>query len=80
MYKNYLQRKSLDGLKCNGNAGLKWQRGCMFKVNVNLLILLIISSSKKCKTKETLTYIKSWHDILYTHNTGQKSSFSLRIS
>ena len=52
LYKNYLQRKSLDGLKCNGNAGLKWQRGCMFKVNINLLILLIISSSKNVKLKK----------------------------
>ena len=27
---------------------------------------------------ETLTYITSWYDILYTHNTAQKIKFSIK--
>ena len=31
----------------NDNNGLKWQRECIIKVNVNFYIFLIVSSSKK---------------------------------
>ena len=31
----------------NSNAGLKWQRGCMVKVNINLKILPNASSPKR---------------------------------
>ena len=34
-------------IPCNGNNGLKWQRGCKIKVNVNHQIFLIVSSLKK---------------------------------
>ena len=33
--------------RCTGNTGMKWKRGCMFKVNINLQILFIVSSSKR---------------------------------
>ena len=32
---------------CNGNTVMKWQCGCMIKVNINLQILEIVSSLKR---------------------------------
>ena len=32
---------------CNNNTGLKCQRECMVKVNINLQILFIVPSSKR---------------------------------
>ena len=39
--------KSMGWFLCNGNTGMNWQSGWMVKVNVNLQIFLIVSSSKK---------------------------------
>ena len=39
--------KSMGLFLCNSNKSLKWKRGCMVKVNINLLILLIVCSSKR---------------------------------
>ena len=39
--------KSMVWILFNDNNGLKWQRECMIKVNVNFYIFLIVSSSKK---------------------------------
>ena len=47
LYKNHpivLLCKSLGLGLFNGNAGLKWQHGCMLKVNFNLYILFIVST------------------------------------
>ena len=45
--------------RCNGNTGLKWQRGCMFKVNSNLQILLT-SYSQKVNENTTWQMIAYW--------------------
>ena len=39
LYRNHpidMQSKSVGLLVCNSNTGLKWQGGCMVKVNINL--------------------------------------------
>ena len=40
-------QQTMERVLCNGNTSLEWQCGCMVKVNINLQILLTVSSSKR---------------------------------
>ena len=42
-----LQSKSRGWFLCNSNTGLKWQRGCMVKVNIKSEILFIVSRLRR---------------------------------
>ena len=42
-----LQSKSRGWFLYNSNTGLKWQRGCMVKVNIKSEILFIVSRLRR---------------------------------
>ena len=41
-YRNHLQSKLMGWFLCNGNTGLKWQRGRMVKVNIIFIYFLLL--------------------------------------
>ena len=69
LYRDNLQSNSMGWFPCNGNTGLKWQRGCMVKVNISLSILFIFSSSKRnvrlqLGDKSILLFKQEWYQLV----------------